>query len=170
MGGPPAREEGCRQEGRREETWPPQGRCISSINSTPRKFIGDQESSSEKDSGSGEKDRGQEIRTAQGCGGREGTRAEDDQDPGHPVHGRADGGPAQADRGVLRSPDRDRHDPDPQNGEFTVLDLGKLVKAQRAARMGRDPATGKAIKIKAKTIVKFRLSKSAKDAVVPPKP
>ena len=57
-----------------------------------------------------------------------------------------------------------------KNGEFTVPGLGKLVKAQRAARMGRNPATGEAIKIKAKTTVKFRLSKSAKDAVVPPKP
>ncbi len=56
-----------------------------------------------------------------------------------------------------------------KNGEFTVPGLGKLVKAQRAARMGRNPATGEAIKIAAKTTVKFRLSKSAKDAVVPPK-
>ncbi len=55
-------------------------------------------------------------------------------------------------------------------GEFTIPGLGKLVKAQRAARMGRNPATGEAIKIKAKTTVKFRLAKSAKDAVVPPKP
>ena len=57
-----------------------------------------------------------------------------------------------------------------KNGEFTVPGLGKLVKAQRAARMGRNPATGEALEIKAKTTVKFRLSKSAKDAVVPPKP
>ena len=55
-------------------------------------------------------------------------------------------------------------------GEFTIPGLGKLVKAQRAARIGRNPATGEAIKIKAKTTVKFRLAKSAKDAVVPPKP
>ena len=57
-----------------------------------------------------------------------------------------------------------------KHGEFTVPGLGKLVKAQRAARMGRNPATGEAIKIKASTTVKFRLSKSAKDAVVSPKP
>ncbi len=56
-----------------------------------------------------------------------------------------------------------------KTGEFTVPGLGKLVKAQRAARMGRNPATGETLKIKAKTTVKFRLSKSAKDAVVPPK-
>ena len=55
-------------------------------------------------------------------------------------------------------------------GEFTIPGLGKLVKAQRAARMGRNPATGEAIKIKAKTTVKFRLAKAAKNAVVPPKP
>ena len=57
-----------------------------------------------------------------------------------------------------------------KNGEFTIPGLGKLVKAERAARMGRNPATGEALKIKAKTTVKFRLSKTAKDAVVPPKP
>ena len=57
-----------------------------------------------------------------------------------------------------------------KNGEFTIPGLGKLVKAERAARMGRNPATGEALKIKAKTTVKFRLAKSAKDAVVPPKP
>ena len=54
-------------------------------------------------------------------------------------------------------------------GEFTVPGLGKLVKAERAGRMGRNPATGEPIQIPAKTTVKFRLSKSAKDAVVPPK-
>ncbi len=54
-------------------------------------------------------------------------------------------------------------------GEFTIPGLGKLVKAQRAARMGRNPATGEAIKIKASTTVKFRLAKAAKEAVVPPK-
>ena len=56
-----------------------------------------------------------------------------------------------------------------KNGEFTIPGLGKLVKAQRAARMGRNPATGEALKIKAKTTVKFRLAKAVKDAVVPPK-
>lgn len=56
-----------------------------------------------------------------------------------------------------------------KTGEFTIPGLGKLVKAQRAARMGRNPATGETIKIKAKTTVKFRLAKGAKDAVVPPK-
>ncbi|WP_233581433.1 HU family DNA-binding protein [Acidipila sp. EB88] len=54
-------------------------------------------------------------------------------------------------------------------GEFAIPGLGKLVKAQRAARMGRNPATGEALKIKAKTTVKFRIAKAAKDAVVPPK-
>ncbi len=56
-----------------------------------------------------------------------------------------------------------------KTGEFTVPGLGKLVKAQRAARMGRNPATGESIKIAAKTTVKFRLGKAAKDAIVPPK-
>ena len=54
-----------------------------------------------------------------------------------------------------------------KQGEFTIPGLCKLVKAQRAARMGRNPATGEAIKIKAETTVKLRLAKSVKDAVVP---
>ena len=54
-----------------------------------------------------------------------------------------------------------------KTGEFTIPGLGKLVKAQRAARIGRNPATGETLKIKAKTTVKFRLSKAVKDAVVP---
>ena len=56
-----------------------------------------------------------------------------------------------------------------KTGEFTVPGLGKLVKAQRAARVGRNPATGESIKIAAKTTVKFRVSKAMKDAVVPPR-
>ncbi|MBU1038722.1 HU family DNA-binding protein [Patescibacteria group bacterium] len=53
-----------------------------------------------------------------------------------------------------------------KSGEFTVHGLGKLVKKQRAARMGRNPATGESIKIPAKTVVKFRLAKAAKDAIL----
>ncbi len=51
-------------------------------------------------------------------------------------------------------------------GEFVLPGFGKLVKAHRKARMGRNPATGEAIQIKAKTVVKFRLAKAAKDAVL----
>ncbi|HLF28550.1 MAG TPA: HU family DNA-binding protein [Anaerolineae bacterium] len=54
-----------------------------------------------------------------------------------------------------------------QNG-FTVPGLGKLVVVDRAARMGRNPATGEPIQIPAKRALKFRLSKEAKDAVVGP--
>ncbi|MGH9766968.1 MAG: HU family DNA-binding protein [Blastocatellia bacterium] len=54
-------------------------------------------------------------------------------------------------------------------GAFTLPGLGKLVKAARKARMGRNPATGEAIKIPAKTVVKFRVAKAAKDSIVPPK-
>lgn len=53
-----------------------------------------------------------------------------------------------------------------KNGEFTVPGLGKLVKQNRKARMGRNPATGQEIKIPAKTVVKFRVAKAAKDAVL----
>ena len=55
------------------------------------------------------------------------------------------------------------------NGEFTIPGLGKLVKAERAARIGRNPQTGESIKIKAKTSVKFRVAKAAKDAIAPVK-
>jgi DNA-binding protein HU-beta len=52
-----------------------------------------------------------------------------------------------------------------KNGEFTVGDFGKVVKMKRAARKGRNPATGEEIKIPAKTVVKFRLAKATKDAL-----
>ncbi len=53
-----------------------------------------------------------------------------------------------------------------RKGEFTLPGFGKLVKVHRKARMGRNPATGEAIKIKAKTVVKFRVAKAAKDAIL----
>ena len=56
-----------------------------------------------------------------------------------------------------------------KNGVFVVPGLGRLVKAERKARMGRNPQTGEAIKSKAKTVVKFRVAKSAKDSIAPPK-
>ena len=49
---------------------------------------------------------------------------------------------------------------------FTLPGLGKLVLVNRKARMGRNPATGEAIKIKAKRVVKFRVAKAAKDAIL----
>jgi DNA-binding protein HU-beta len=52
-----------------------------------------------------------------------------------------------------------------KNG-FTVPDLGKLVLVNRKARMGRNPATGEPIKIPAKRVLKFRIAKAAKDAVL----
>lgn len=53
-----------------------------------------------------------------------------------------------------------------KRGEFTLPGLGKLVKAHRKARMGRNPATGETIKIAAKTVLKFRIAKACKDAVL----
>jgi DNA-binding protein HU-beta len=53
-----------------------------------------------------------------------------------------------------------------RKGEFTLPGFGKLVKSHRKARIGRNPATGESIKIKAKTVVKFRVSKAVKDAVL----
>ena len=52
-----------------------------------------------------------------------------------------------------------------KNG-FTVPGLGKLVLVNRKARMGRNPATGATIKIAAKKVVKFRVAKAAKDAIL----
>jgi DNA-binding protein HU-beta len=54
-----------------------------------------------------------------------------------------------------------------KNGVFVIPGLGRLVKAERKARMGRNPQTGEPIKIKAKTVVKFRVAKAAKDAIAP---
>ncbi|MDD5726028.1 MAG: HU family DNA-binding protein [Patescibacteria group bacterium] len=51
-------------------------------------------------------------------------------------------------------------------GEFVLPGFGKFVKVKRAARMGRNPATGATIKIAAKTVVKFRVAKAAKEAVL----
>ncbi|MEW6652033.1 MAG: HU family DNA-binding protein, partial [Bacteroidota bacterium] len=52
---------------------------------------------------------------------------------------------------------------------FVIHGLGKLVLVDRKARMGRNPKTGETIKIAAKKVVKFRVAKQAKDAIVPPK-
>lgn len=51
---------------------------------------------------------------------------------------------------------------------FTLPGLGKLVVVRRKARNGRNPATGAAIRIPAKTVLKFRIAKAAKDAITPP--
>jgi DNA-binding protein HU-beta len=52
---------------------------------------------------------------------------------------------------------------------FTIPGLGKIVVMSRKARMGRNPATGEAIKIPAKKVLKFRIAKAAKDAILPAK-
>lgn len=52
-----------------------------------------------------------------------------------------------------------------KNG-FTLPGIGKLVLTKRKARMGRNPATGQEIKIPAKTVVKFRVAKAAKEAIL----
>ena len=49
---------------------------------------------------------------------------------------------------------------------FTIPGLGKIVLVNRKARMGRNPATGEVIKIAAKKVVKFRVAKAAKDAIL----
>lgn len=53
-----------------------------------------------------------------------------------------------------------------KEGEFTLPGFGKLVKQKRKARTGVNPKTGAKIKIPAKTVVKFRVAKAAKDAVL----
>ena len=49
---------------------------------------------------------------------------------------------------------------------FTLPGIGKLVLKDRAARMGRNPKTGEPIQIKAKRVLKFRVAKAAKDAIL----
>ena len=49
---------------------------------------------------------------------------------------------------------------------FTIPGLGKIVLVNRKARIGRNPATGETIQIKAKRVVKFRVAKAAKDAIL----
>jgi DNA-binding protein HU-beta len=49
---------------------------------------------------------------------------------------------------------------------FTLPGIGKLVLKNRAARIGRNPKTGEQIQIKAKKVVKFRVAKAAKDAIL----
>ena len=56
-----------------------------------------------------------------------------------------------------------------KKGSFTLPGIGKLVLQKRKARMGRNPQTGEEIKIKAKTVVKFRVAKACKDTIIPPK-
>ena len=56
-----------------------------------------------------------------------------------------------------------------KSGVFVLPGVGRLVRVERKARMGRNPATGAAIKIPAKKVVKFRVAKSVKDSIVPPK-
>src|SRR5512137_1756247 len=54
-------------------------------------------------------------------------------------------------------------------GSFVIHGIGKLVLQKRKARMGRNPATGAEIQIPAKTVVKMRVAKAAKEAIVPVK-
>ncbi len=56
-----------------------------------------------------------------------------------------------------------------ESGVFLIPGIGRLVRVDRAARAGRNPATGETIQIAAKQVVKFRVAKAAKDAIVPVK-
>lgn len=56
-----------------------------------------------------------------------------------------------------------------KNGMAVLPGIGRLVRQDRKARLGRNPATGETIKIPAKKVVKFRVAKAVKDAIVPPK-
>jgi len=56
-----------------------------------------------------------------------------------------------------------------KTGSFTIPGIGKLVLVKRKARKGRNPATGETIKIPAKTVVKMRIAKACKEAIVPAK-
>ena len=66
-------------------------------------------------------------------------------------------------RSLRRSPPRRRKS---EVLSITLPGIGKLVLVNRKARMGRNPATGAVIQIKAKKVVKFRVAKAAKDAIL----
>jgi DNA-binding protein HU-beta len=53
-----------------------------------------------------------------------------------------------------------------KDGEFVVPGLGKLIKQKRKARTGTNPSSKQKIKIPAKTVLKFRVFKVAKDAIL----
>jgi DNA-binding protein HU-beta len=53
-----------------------------------------------------------------------------------------------------------------KTGEFTLPGLGKFIKQKRKARLGHNPKTGQSLKIAAKTVLKFRVSKTAQDTVI----
>jgi DNA-binding protein HU-beta len=55
-----------------------------------------------------------------------------------------------------------------KHGVFVIPGLGRLVRVERKARVGRNPATGAAINIPAKKVVRFRVAKSVKDAIMVP--
>jgi DNA-binding protein HU-beta len=55
-----------------------------------------------------------------------------------------------------------------KNGIFVLPGIGRLVKAHRKARLGGNPQTGEPLQIKAKTVVKFRVAKTAKESIAPP--
>ena len=54
-----------------------------------------------------------------------------------------------------------------RSGEFVLPGMVKMVVQKRQARVGRNPATGEQIQIPAKTVVKARIAKQLKDAVLP---
>ena len=56
-----------------------------------------------------------------------------------------------------------------KKGAFVLAGIGKSVLVKRKARMGRNPQTGKEIKIPAKTVVKIRPAKAFKEEIVPAK-
>ncbi len=56
-----------------------------------------------------------------------------------------------------------------RNGVFVLPGIGRLKKVERKARVGRNPQTGEKIRIPAKKVVKFTVSKACKEAIVPPR-
>jgi DNA-binding protein HU-beta len=56
-----------------------------------------------------------------------------------------------------------------KNGMFVIPGIGRLVRVDRKARTGRNPATGEAIQIPAKKVVKSRVVEVAKEAIAPSK-
>lgn len=52
-----------------------------------------------------------------------------------------------------------------KEGKVTLVGFGSFSKVRRKVRTGRNPQTGERIRIKARTVVKFKAGKKLKDAI-----
>ncbi len=140
--------------------------CLTPTASVTRRTSGDQESYPNQGSSKEDISKGCNFCAEDGRSSQEAGREEDHQDRVGTDDGGQDELPTKQVVAFFDLLAQTSAEHTKKIGEFTIPGIGKLVKAQRAARMGRNPATGEAIKIKAKTTLKFRIAKPMKDAVL----